>query len=72
MYIRFNSIIYNYVKDRHGHKAKLLFTDTNSWTYEIPTDDESEDFYRDRDKFDLSEYPKIQDFIIQAKRWLLK
>ena len=50
---------YNYIKPKYGNKAKLLFTDTDSFLYEIQT----EDFYKDiagdvRDRFDTSDYPK--------------
>ena len=48
---------YNYIKQKYGNKAKLLFTDTDSLMYEI----ETEDFYKDisgdvKDRFDTSEY----------------
>ena len=48
---------YNYIIPKYGNKAKLLFTDTDSFLYEI----ETEDFYKDisgdvKDKFDTSEY----------------
>ena len=48
---------YNYIKQKYGDKAKLLFTDTDSLMYEI----ETEDFYKDisgdvKDRFDTSEY----------------
>ena len=50
---------YNYIKDKHGAKAKLLFTDTDTLMYEI----ETEDFYKDIssdvvNKFDTSNFPK--------------
>ena len=50
---------YNYIKQKYGDKAKLLFTDTDSLAYEIKT----EDFYADiaddvESRFDTSEYPK--------------
>ena len=46
---------YNYIKQKYGDKAKLLFTDTDSLTYEIQT----EDFYKDisADRFDTADYP---------------
>ena len=49
---------YNYIKQKYGDKAKLLFTDTDSFMYEIRT----EDFYKDisedvKDEFDTSDYP---------------
>ena len=50
---------YNYIKPKYGAKAKLLFTDTDSFMYEI----ETEDFYKDiskdvKDRFDTSDYPE--------------
>ena len=50
---------YNYIKPKYGNNAKLLFTDTDSFLYEITT----EDFYKDisgdvRDRFDTSDYPE--------------
>ena len=49
---------YNYIKQKYGDKAKLLFTDTDSLMYEIQT----EDFYKDisadvKRRFDTSDYP---------------
>ena len=50
---------YNYIIPKYGNKAKLLFTDTDSFLYEI----ETEDFYKDisedvKDRFDTSDYPE--------------
>ena len=50
---------YQYIKPKYGNQAKLLFTDTDSFLYEIQT----EDFYKDisedvKDRFDTSDYPE--------------
>ena len=50
---------YNYIKQKYGDKAKLLFTDTDSLMYLI----ETEDFFKDisgdvKDRFDTSDYPE--------------
>ena len=50
---------YNYIKPKYGDNAKLLFTDTDSFLYEIKTGD----FYKDisgdvKDRFDTSDYPE--------------
>ena len=49
---------YNYIKEKYGNKAELLFTDTDSLMFQIYTDD----FYKDicpdiLAKFDTSDYP---------------
>ena len=49
---------YNYIKHKCGNKAKLLFTDTDSLTYEIETKDAYKDFFKDKSKFDNSDYPE--------------
>ena len=49
---------YNYIKNKYGDRAKLLFTDTDSLTYEIEAEDLYQDFWYDKDKFDNSDYPE--------------
>ena len=49
---------YNYIKKKYGDKAKLLFTDTDSLTYEIEAEDVYQDFWNDKNKFDNSDYPE--------------
>ena len=39
-------------------KASLLFTDTDSLTYDIQTDDIYEDMKKDKQHYDFSEYPE--------------
>ena len=48
---------YKYIKRRYD--AKLLFTDTDSLVYEIKTDDVYEQFYKNKNLFDFSDY--LQD-----------
>ena len=59
---------YNYIKKKYGAKAKLLFTDTDSLTYEIQTDDAYQDFFNDKDKFDFSEYDKSSKFFDETNK----
>ena len=49
---------YNYIKNKYGDRIKLLFTDTDSLTYEIEAVDVYQDFWYDKDKFDNSDYPE--------------
>ena len=51
---------YNYIERKYS--ATLLFTDTDSLVYEIETNDVYEDFYRDRNLFDFSDYPQDSKF----------
>ena len=53
---------YIYIKEKYGDKAKLLFTGTDSLTYEIETEDVYKDFWNDKDKFDNSDYPENSPF----------
>ena len=53
---------YNYIKQHYGSKAKLLFTDTDSLTYEIEAEDVYSDFWKDKDLFDNSGYPKSSSY----------
>jgi len=43
-------------------KAQLLFTDTDCLTYEIQTKDVYKDFWRNKDKLDISDYPEDSPF----------
>ena len=50
---------YNYIKPKYGDKAKLLFTDTDSFMYLIETVDFFKDISEDvKDRFDTSDYPE--------------
>ena len=47
---------YDYIKNKYDNKSKLLFTDTDSLTYEIKTEDVYKNFSSDKEMFDFSNY----------------
>ena len=48
--------------------AKLLFTDTDSLVYETEIDDVYEDFCKDKNLFDFSDYPRDSRFFDPANK----
>jgi len=58
----------NYIKEKYGENAKLLFTDTDSLCYEIETADAYKDFYADKNKFDFSDYPEDSSFFNKTNK----
>ena len=59
---------YNYIKQKYDSKAKLLFTDTDSLTYEIEARDVYSDFWNDKDKFDNSDYPESSQYFDKTNK----
>ena len=59
---------YNYIKEKYGDKAKLLFTDTDSVTYEIEAEDVYQDFWNDKDRFDNSDYPENSPYFDKTNK----
>ena len=58
----------NYIKNKYGNKAKLLFTDTDSLTYEIEAEDVYKDFWNDKDKFDNSDYQESSPYFDETNK----
>ena len=59
---------YNYIKKKYNDKAKLLFTDTDSLTYEMEIKDVYKDFWSDKDKFDNSENPENSPYFNKSNK----
>ena len=59
---------YNYIKNKYGDRAKLLFTDTDSLTYEIEAKDVYKDFWNDKGMFDNSDYPENSPYHYNANK----
>ena len=49
---------YKYIKKKYDNRARVLFTDMDSLTYEIEAEDVYKDFWNDKDVFDNSDYPE--------------
>ena len=59
---------HNYIKKEYGSRAKLLFTDTDSLTYEIETEDVYKDLWKRKELFDDSDYPKGSPYEFQENK----
>ena len=59
---------FNYIKNNYGDKARLMFTDTDSLTYEIEVDDVYQDFWKDKHLFDNSDYPEGSPFFNKTNK----
>ena len=59
---------YNNIKKKYGDRAKLLFTNTDSLTYEIEAEDIYNDFCNDKDMFDNSDYPENSPYHYNANK----
>ena len=61
---------YKHIESKYD--AKLLFTDTDSLLYEIKTEDVYEDFYGDKNLFDLSGYPSNSKFFDAVNKKVIR
>ena len=50
------SFHYKYIKEKYGDKVTLLMMDTDSYVYQIETEDLYKDLYQDKHLFDFSDY----------------
>ena len=55
-YVGMYEFHYDYIKNKYGNNPRLFFTDTDSFMYEIKTEDVYEDFSKDKEMFDFSNY----------------
>ena len=59
---------YNYIKKKYNNRARLLFTDMDSLTYEIKAEDVYKDFWNDKDVFDNSDYPESSPYYCNVNK----
>ena len=57
---------YNFIKKNFD--AELLFTDTDSLTYEIKSENVYVEFFKRKDLFDFSNYPKDSKFFYETNK----
>ena len=53
---------YDELKPRYGNKIKLILSDTDSFVFEVNTEDVYQDLYNMRHLMDLSEYSKLSPY----------
>ena len=61
---------YNYIKKKYGNRARLLFTDTDSLTYEIEAEDVYKDFRNDKDSSTIATIQRTHHIIVMLIRRL--
>ena len=59
---------YNYIKKKYGDRVRLMFTDTDSLTYEIEAKDVYKDFWNDKGMFDNSDYPENSPYYCNVNK----
>ena len=59
---------YNYVKKEYRSRAKLLFTDTDSLTYEIEAEDVYKDLWKRKELLNNSNFPKGSPYRFQENK----
>ena len=59
---------YDYIKNKYGNNSRLLFTDTDSLIFEVKTDDVYEDFSKNKEMFDFSNYSIKSKYYNDSKR----
>ena len=53
---------YDYIENKYGNNSRLLFTDTDSLMYVIKTEDVYEDFSKDKEMSDFSNYSTMSKY----------
>ena len=62
---------YDYIKKKYNNRARLVFTDTDSSTYEIEAEDVYKDFWNDKDMFDNSDYPESSPYYCNVNKKII-
>ena len=62
---------YNYIKKKYNNRARLLFTDMDSLTYEIEAEDVYKNFWNYKDMFDNSDYPESSPYYCNVNKKII-
>ena len=60
---------YNYIKNKYGDKTEMLLTDTASLMYKTKAENVYEDFYNNKELYDLRFTQKIQNITLRPITW---
>ena len=59
----------NYIKNKYGDKTEMLLTDTASLMYKTKAENVYEDFYNNKELYDLRFTQKIQNIMLRPITW---
>ena len=62
---------YDNIKKNYNNRARFLFTDTDSLTYEIETEDVYKDFWNDKDMFENSDYLESSTYYCNVNKKII-
>ena len=62
---------FGFMKEKYGSKVNLLYTDTDSFIYEVETEDIYEDIFENKHLFDLSNYPPNSEYFSAENKKVL-
>ena len=61
----------NYIKKKYDSRARLLFTNTDSLTYEIEAEDVYKDFWNNKGMFDNSDCPESSPYCCNVNQKII-
>ena len=59
----------NYIKNKYGDKTEMLLTDTASLMYKTKAENVYDDFYNNKELYDLRFTQKIQNITLRPITW---
>ena len=62
---------YNYITKKYNNRARLLFTDMDSLTYETEAENVYKDFWNDKDMFNNSDYPESTPYYCNVNKKII-